>query len=206
MRPIAGGGDTTIGVSLVVSAAKLSDVEVAELRRAYVETPASLRDLAARHAVSTRAVGDVLRGRSYAHVGMPAGLAERIAAKAGRRQGRRRLTPAQVLELRRAIAGGEVTWREAARRWGVSQDAIRHAVRGWSYKEVGGPLGEAVALVRPPRFSRRQRLRLAILHLRGTTKKELAWAFGTTPRVISTAIRRAGADLEKAFTDPARNR
>jgi transcriptional regulator with XRE-family HTH domain len=55
--------------------------------------------------------------------------------------GKRHLTPAQVLAVRKQYAAGSVTQSELARCYGVSHSAMGYLLRGESYKDVGGPVG-----------------------------------------------------------------
>ena len=57
------------------------------------------------------------------------------------RYGSRRLTPAQVRELRKHRANGELL-SELARRFHVCASTVSKIARGESYGEVGGPIAE----------------------------------------------------------------
>lgn len=52
-----------------------------------------------------------------------------------------KLTPAQVVELRKAYAGG-ASQPELARRYGLTQGGVSHIVRGNAYPDAGGPIAE----------------------------------------------------------------
>jgi len=132
-----------VPVGEAVGTAKLSDASVAEILATYFAGGASTVDLAARYGVAATTVQKIVRGEQWEHIPRPAStapIAELARANALRARPRgaansnAKLTAESVAEIRSDYAAGNVSQRALAARYGVTQTAIYHVLRGRSWR------------------------------------------------------------------------
>ena len=97
-----------------------------------------------------------------------------------------KLSPEQVLAIRVEYAGGGVTFRGLAAKYGVSDSAIGALLRQLSWRDVGGPTAGTRNKVSPEDV-RSIRAEYAAGE---TTHKKLAEKFGLTPSAVTQIITR----------------
>lgn len=126
------------------SRAVLKNQDVLTIRRDYAEGRASQRELARRYSVTAVAIGLATKGRTWAHLGgpltPPKGKYRHGTAACGERVATAVLSEQDVLVIRKEYAGGLVTQKQLASRYGVGREAIRAVVHGKAWAHAGGPL------------------------------------------------------------------
>ena len=116
-----------------VASAKLSEAQVVEVRRLIDQTTAT--ELAQRFSVSRATIGRALKGETWAAIPGARPGARKTGAVAAR-NGRAKLTPEQVAEIRRLGASGAYSLAELGRRFGVHYGTIRRAIDGTYWGSV----------------------------------------------------------------------
>ena len=114
-------------------AAKLTPGQVAYIRRRYADGGITHRALAWEFGLCHQAVGDILTGRRWPHLGP-------VSSTPNRRAWPAKLTPDAVRDILRRYAGGGVTQAALAAEYGVTRSCIAGIVQGrkWTHLDVGG--------------------------------------------------------------------
>lgn len=111
--------------------APLDDQTVMTIRQRYAAGGLTMADLAQEYGISLTTVSFMVRGLTYRHL---PGADPMPSAR------RRKLTPAQVVEIRRQyLADPYATYAALAARYGVNYNTIRYAVTGVHFKEITDP-------------------------------------------------------------------
>lgn len=76
---------------------------------------------------------------------------------------RRRLTDAQVIQLREDRVGLGLTYRELAGRYGIGLSTAEHLARGWSRRAAGGPIAPSARRALPQCWETGAARQIAIL-------------------------------------------
>jgi antitoxin component HigA of HigAB toxin-antitoxin module len=115
----------------------LSDADVFEVRRLYLQCAVKQSDLASRFGVSKSAISSVVRGKNFARMGAPpAELLKAAYANARHRNGNPKMSPETVQKVRAEYAQGGVTMRALAAKHGASPMAICWAIKRKSWKRL----------------------------------------------------------------------
>lgn len=124
------------------SSTGITDADVEEMRRLYWSEVVSQAKIARRYGLTQPHVLKIVRGLRWTHVPMPPAdvMAKREAVKhAGHLNGRSKLTPAIVLDIRTRWARGERA-REIGQQYGITPSCVEHVARGRSWTHVSGPV------------------------------------------------------------------
>jgi hypothetical protein len=134
--------------------AKITEVQVVEIRRAYYSGAKSSKELAAQYGLSRSALGSLLTGKSWSHVtdGLEAYEAEKAQLRtpeelAAWRQQRKlsqlakgvkftaKLTEAEVRAIRAEYVPGKVRMRDLAEKYGVKLATVSDIIarRTWNH-------------------------------------------------------------------------
>jgi Mor family transcriptional regulator len=111
---------------------RLTEHEVAEMRQLNREGTWTLPQLAARYGVSTTAIYQAVRGKTWARV---------ATEPCTRMDHRMKLTECDVVEMRRLYHDVGCTVQQLAERYQVSTSAVHNAVRGVTWSHVKGLAG-----------------------------------------------------------------
>lgn len=112
--------------------AKLTQSQADEIRRIYKAEIISLAKLGRLFGVTGKAIGNILRGRTF--VG-----AEPIAIrhrKSGENTSPAKLTNAQATEMRDRYASGGCTFDSLARLYGIDESGIRRIIKRQTYRDA----------------------------------------------------------------------
>jgi transcriptional regulator with XRE-family HTH domain len=113
-----------------VGGSKLTAEQVIEIRNAYLATEISQEELASRYGVTRRAIGDVVRGKRWAHLPFDreACLAKcRFQQSKVMQRHRAKLNPEKVEQIRRLLEEKHLSRQQIAERFGVGKETI-HAI------------------------------------------------------------------------------
>ena len=109
---------------------KITAEQVLEMRRLYETTNCRYKDLAEQYGVCIRTVASIMNGSVWKCVtgGIPISQDSRIRRSISRRK---KLTKEDVIEIKRSyLEDADVTQKDIAKRFGVSQSRISMIVRG----------------------------------------------------------------------------
>jgi len=115
--------------------AKLTEEQAVEARALY-GAGVSQAEIAGRFGVSQPTIFGLVSGRTWKHLGPPISK-PRGHNHVGAKNGRSKITEADVREMRRAYVGGE-TQTSIAARYGMSQVTVSKIVRHESWRHVDG--------------------------------------------------------------------
>lgn len=112
----------------------LTDESVLEMRRLYATGKFTFRELAKRFGAGGNTVRQAVSGNTWTH--LP--LAVDLHGRKGKRNGRAKLTEAQVVDIRALHRKGQKR-RELAQQYGVSQTTVDRVVNGetWGHVDEG---------------------------------------------------------------------
>lgn len=140
---IASAVSGRLRVGIKRSSAKLTDDQVEAIRVAYASGQHSQRMLACQYGVGQMTVSQVVRGKTWRHVGGPiqesGGRRNSPNEKRGSDKPIARLTEQQALDIRTLYASGNYSQKVLAARYGVGQMTISWIVRRVTWTHVGGP-------------------------------------------------------------------
>ncbi len=115
--------------------AKLTESQVAEIRRMYAEGDTSQNELAALFGVARGAINSIIAAKTWGHVSQKVPLVD------GRAHRNAACTPEQAMEIRQLYASGRYSQAELGEKYGVSRAAICGIVTGRkAWKRLGSPL------------------------------------------------------------------
>lgn len=120
------------------SSTKLNQDKVAEVRSLYATGEWTQHQLAKKLGISRAVVQQVVTGTTWKDSKY---LPEKVSYK--------KLTEAQVVEIRELYAKGNVFHKDLAVQFGVTAAAICNIVRGKLWKEAGGPLSPGRKFTKP---------------------------------------------------------
>jgi hypothetical protein len=118
----------------------LTAAEVANIRRRYAAGDVTYAELGVQFGISGVSVGDIVRGKRWAH--LPYDRAEALAighehrVRWGEHNTNAKLTEADVRLIRAEVAAGVSTRAELARRYGVTKTLVGGVVSGRGWKHV----------------------------------------------------------------------
>lgn len=149
--------------------ADLTDKQVQQIRAQYAKGKTQ-SELADKHGLRPYQIGRLTRGAARAAAGGPTGI-----------NTREKLTPRQVVALRRQYAKGSANQTTLAERYGISNAAVSRVVRGITYAEVGGPRIDKHGLPSGRKLTPKQ-----ILHIAqsDTGLSELARKYGISRQAV----------------------
>lgn len=119
---------------------KLTEGQVAEIRKTYATGSASQQSLADEYGVSQSIIGRIVMGKMWAHQSEAAEQAERAKeaasrARAGERNGRARLNREQAREIRDLYRTGRYSQKQLARVYNVGLTTVWHLLQGHTWPE-----------------------------------------------------------------------
>jgi hypothetical protein len=120
--------------------AKLTEAQVAEIRRLYATWEFTLAELGERFGVSPATIGFAVAQQTWIGVGTAEELRRPHDWHRGERSPNAKLTREQVLEIRRLYATGGVTQKALAAEYGVAESNVWAILKGraWADVAVGG--------------------------------------------------------------------
>jgi predicted transcriptional regulator len=122
--------------------AVLTRSAVKEIRRLYLQCGVLQKDLAVRFGVSKSAISAAISGRNYSSLGVMQDHELKRARSASRKNIRGEMAAASkmteeiVRKLRKEYADGGASYRQLAKKYGMSVMPICNAIRGKSWAHV----------------------------------------------------------------------
>lgn len=114
---------------------KLTEIQVAEMRRRYAIGDISQSELANEYGISQSTVTEIIRGVIWSHSFTPQDAPTKRRRAHGERTGGSKLTEASVIQIRARAAAG-VSQAKLAKEYGVSNRNINNIVRGTVWKHL----------------------------------------------------------------------
>lgn len=116
-----------------VFGAKLTEAIVSDLRKRFTRGRVTIKQLAQEYNIHPFVMSCALSGRTWKHVGGPL-----IVRRPNKRPPN--ITEADVRRIRECYAQHNITLRELAKQYDLTESNIHHIVRGHTWKHVDGPI------------------------------------------------------------------
>ena len=114
---------------------ELTDAQVSEIRNLYATGDYSQREIGERFGVASNTISFIIAGKTWVHAGGASDAWQGERHK-GEKNVNAKLDAAKVREIRALHAQGGITYAALGRHYGVSNVAIRNAVKRISWKHI----------------------------------------------------------------------
>lgn len=127
------------------SKSKLTESDIVNIREEYFSGNVTAEDIATKRKVTAALIQNIVRGKTWKHVGGPVSLV--VLTRRGEKNRFAKTTGDHVLEMRHEFAEGRTTIRRLAAKYGLSYLGAYDILRGKNWKHIGGPIMEKVKCI-----------------------------------------------------------
>jgi len=177
--------------------AKLTAEQVVRIRETVANEEVTCLDLADVYGVSYATILNIVHGRTWKKAGGPvsAPLSRAESMRKAVRSRKTVLSSAIVQEARERYAEGELTITALAQEYEVPMETLAAALRGDTWKEVGGPVmaerGRRLPAKKQEEILRRNQEIIAA-YCAGESRREIAERFGLAIVTVGKVLNDAG--------------